>query len=119
MSKATLTNPNDPRPQWLKTLIEVLRLVAAIAAAIVAALAASGCQLTVTADQHVLSTRLDVLTTITPSIVPVETTSCPSDSPPTKPASSATAGSTATAPPATASQPSPALTIPPPPAPPG
>lgn len=119
MNNLHLTNPNDPRPQWLKTLLEILRLVAAIAAAIVAALAASGCQLTVTADQHVLSTRLNVLTTITPSIVPVEATQCPPNPATTEPATYATPGSTATAPPVSNSPPLPVHTTPPTPAPPG
>jgi len=67
-----VTNPNDPRPLWLKTLLEVLRLLVTIAAAILAALTATGCQWTGRLNDSVISSRVDVLTTITPSIIPVE-----------------------------------------------
>jgi len=68
-----VTNPNDPRPIWLKTLLEVLRLLVTIAAAVLAALTATGCQWTGRVNDSVMSSRVDVLTTITPSIIPVET----------------------------------------------
>jgi len=93
-----VTNPNDPRPLWLKTLLEVLRLVVTIAAAILAALTATGCQWTARLNENVMSSRVDVLTTITPSIIPMENDQWQSQPTPTVTGAAAATGTPAAEP---------------------